>query len=154
VSWEEANGYAVWLKRTTGKDYRLVTEAEWEYAARAGSQARYSFGDDETPLGDYACYHENSDARTHRVATKKPNAFGLYDVHGNVWQWVGDCYHGSYEGAPSDGSAWVEQCNTRVFRGDSRGTDPQNLRSAIRSRGTPAARGDNLGIRVGRTLTP
>jgi formylglycine-generating enzyme required for sulfatase activity len=155
VSWNEAKVYVAWLKRMTGKNYRLLSEAEWEYAARAGNQGRYSFGDDETQVGDYAWYAENSEAKTHPVAMKKPNAFGLYDMHGNVWQWVEDCYHRSYEGAPSDGSAWIEQCSNRVLRGGSwYNGGPDGLRSAGRLQVNSGYRDLNGGFRVGRTLTP
>ena len=154
VSWEQAKGYVRWLTKMTGKDYRLLTESEWEYAARAGSQARWSFGDDETHLGDYAWYAENSEGKTQPVGTKKPNAFGLYDMHGNVWQWVEDCYHDSYQGAPSDGSAWVDQCSNRVVRGGSWSGYPDYLRSAYRYGNGSDYRNVNLGFRVGRTLTP
>jgi formylglycine-generating enzyme required for sulfatase activity len=91
LSWEVAKGYVTWLKQMTGKDYRLLSEAEWEYAARAGNQGRWSFGDDEAQLDDYARFPENS--KTQPVAKKKPNAFGLYDMHGNVYQWVEDPYN-------------------------------------------------------------
>jgi formylglycine-generating enzyme required for sulfatase activity len=154
VSWDDAKGYVAWLRRMTGKDYRLLTEAEWEYSARAGNQARYSFGDDETQLGDYVWYARNSENKTQPVGTKKPNAFGLYDMDGNIWQWVEDCYLDSYQGAPSDGSARIEQCSTRVVRGGAWGDDPRNLRSASRSMNRPVNRSNSLGFRVGRTLTP
>jgi formylglycine-generating enzyme required for sulfatase activity len=160
VSWQDAKRFVAWLKRTTGKDYRLLTESEWEYAARAGNQGRYSFGDDESQLGDYAWYKQNSGSKTQPVGTKKPNAFGLYDMHGNVWQWVEDCFHDSYQGAPSDGSAWVEQCSTsmlrgtRVIRGASWGNGPDALRSAYRGVYVFDNRGNLGGFRVARTITP
>ena len=156
VSWEEAKGYVRWLKRMTGKDYRLLSEAEWEYAARAGNQGRWSFGDDEAQLGDYAWFNRNSDVKTQPVAKKKPNAFGLYDMHGNVWQWVEDPYHDSYAGAPSDGSVWDQgaDANRRVVRGGSRGNIPRYLRSAVRDGYAALNRYNDLGFRVGRTLTP
>jgi formylglycine-generating enzyme required for sulfatase activity len=156
VSWEEAKGYITWLKRMTGKDYRLLSEAEWEYSARAGNQGRWSFGDDEAQLGEYAWFIENSDHKTQPVAKKKPNAFGLYDMHGNVWQWVEDPYHKKYHGAPSDGSVWSQggDVSNRVLRGGSWFNRPQNLRSTNRSGGTAENRELDLGFRVGRTLTP
>jgi formylglycine-generating enzyme required for sulfatase activity len=154
VSWEEAKAYAAWLKRMTGKDYRLLTESEWEYAARAGNQGRYSFGDDQTQLGDYAWFQGNT-SRTQPVGTKKPNAFGLYDMHGNVWQWVEDCYHSSYQGAPLDGSARIDQCLERhVIRGGSWFDFGDHLRSAFRGRDYIGDRFIFIGFRVGRTLTP
>jgi len=114
VTWEEAKQYVGWLSRVTGKKYGLLTEAEWEYAARAGRQTRFSFGDDEAGLDRYAWFHGNSEGRTQPVGRKKANAFGLYDVHGNVFEWVED-------GAPSDGSSWLKDGapNRRVVRSGS-----------------------------------
>jgi formylglycine-generating enzyme required for sulfatase activity len=168
VTWEEAKGYVTWLKRMTGKDYRLLTESEFEYAARAGSQTRYSFGDVETQLGDYAWYGDNSGNRTQPVGTKKPNAFGLYDMHGNVEQWVEDCFT-TYENkdAPSDGSAMLDQCwvpnrgweregaYQRVTRGGSFFHAANVLRSAHRSgEHQGEERSNRVSFRVARTLTP
>jgi formylglycine-generating enzyme required for sulfatase activity len=154
VSWEEAKGYVRWLTRMTGKDYRLLTESEWEYAARAGNQSRYAFGDDETQLEDYAWYIENSESKTQPVGTKKPNAFDLYDMHGNVWQLVEDCFHYNYREAPSDGSAWSGQCGNRVLRGGSWIADRQGIRSAVRLWTNPYGRYTIFGFRVARTLAP
>jgi formylglycine-generating enzyme required for sulfatase activity len=125
----------MWLKLMTGKDYRLLSEAEWEYAARAGTQGPWSFDGDERQLEEYAWFKLNSSDKTQPVAKKKPNAFGLYDMHGNVWQWVEDPYHGGYyEGVPSDGSVWPEEGrqDLRVIRGGSFGRYPTDLRSARR----------------------
>jgi hypothetical protein len=102
VNWEDTKGYVTWLKRMTGKDYRLLSEAEWEYSARAGNRGRWSFGDDDSQLGDYAWFNANSDGKTQPVGKKKPNAFGLYDMHGNVDHWVEDPWHYYYDGAPLD----------------------------------------------------
>jgi formylglycine-generating enzyme required for sulfatase activity len=156
VSWEEAKGYVAWLKQVTGKDYRLLSEAEWEYSARAGNQGRWSFGDDETQLGDYAWFDQNSDNKTQPVARRKPNAFGLYDMHGNVWQWVEDPYHDNYDGAPSDGSVWEEggDAGRRVLRGSAWNGKPGYLRSASRSWLSTGGRFTDSGFRVARTLTP
>jgi formylglycine-generating enzyme required for sulfatase activity len=141
-----------WLSKLTGKRYRLLTEAEWEYAARAASVGPYSFEGDESTLDDYAWYSKNSDKQSHPVGQKKPNGFGLYDMHGNVWEWVEDCYHKNYEGAPSDGSAWTTgDCNSRVVRGGSYHKDPRSLRSANRGWLSSPSRGD-IGFRVGRTI--
>jgi formylglycine-generating enzyme required for sulfatase activity len=154
VSWKEAGLYAAWLSRMTNRRYRLLTEAEWEYAARAGTTTRYSFGDDESKLEDYAWYNGNSLSRTHAVGSKKPNAFGLYDVHGNVWQWVADCYAENYSGAPSDGSARGKSCahDRRVARGGSWETHPGNLRSARRGWYAADRRAQVLGFRLARSL--
>jgi formylglycine-generating enzyme required for sulfatase activity len=93
MSWEEAKGYVAWLKRITGREYRLLTEAEWEYAALAGNRQPYWFGDDAANLGDYAWFMLNARGRPEPVAQKQPNGFGLHDMIGNVWQWVEDCFY-------------------------------------------------------------
>jgi formylglycine-generating enzyme required for sulfatase activity len=157
VSWDEAKRYVAWLKQMTGKEYRLLSEAEWEYAARADNQGRWSFGDDEAKLRDYAWFLENSGLKTQPVAYKKPrNAFGLYDMHGNVWQWVEDPYHDHYDGAPLDGSVWVRggDASRRVARGGAWSDVHRYLRSAVGSGLTTDHRDYILGFRVARTLTP
>jgi formylglycine-generating enzyme required for sulfatase activity len=155
VSWDEAKIYSAWLAKQTGKPYRLLTEAEWEYAARAGNPGRYSFGDDETRLDQYAWFSKNADGRTQPVGTKKPNAFGLHDMHGNAWQWVEDCYEESYSGAPTDGSAVTSTaCGRRVLRGGSWSGEPDHLRSTNRNGFITLFRVGNVGFRVGRTLKP
>ena len=154
VSWNDAQEFAQRLSQKTGKQYRLPSEAEWEYAARAGSSTKWSFGDSEYQLGDYAWFSANSQNKTQRVAQKRPNAFGLFDMHGNVWEWVQDCWHGDYSGAPTDGSAWTAACsnNARVLRGGSCNYFPADLRSAIRGRSTPDYRLNGFGLRLARTL--
>jgi formylglycine-generating enzyme required for sulfatase activity len=135
VSWNEAQAFCQKLNEKTGKKYRLPSESEWEYACRAGTQTLYSFGDDEKQLGEYAWYKENSGSITHPVGQKKPNNWGLYDMHGNVWEWCEDCSHKNYENAPDDGSAWNDNCsqtNHRVMRGGSWFLNPWNCRSAYR----------------------
>ena len=108
VSWDNVQSFITKLNDKEGTNkYRLPSEAEWEYACRAGTSTRYSFGDNESELGDYAWYDDNSGRQTHLVGQKRANSWGLYDMHGNVREWVQDCWHGSYEGAPADGSAWV-----------------------------------------------
>jgi formylglycine-generating enzyme required for sulfatase activity len=156
VSWDDAKQYVAWLSRLTGKTYRLLTEAEWEYAARAGTTTLYSFGDDVAELQYYAWYTVNSDGKTHPVGEKKPNAFGLYDMHGNVSEWVEDPWHGNYNGAPSDGSAWVEggDPSWHVLRGSNWVDAPELLRSASRNGFNTGGRRNDFGFRVGRTLTP
>ena len=167
--------YLPWLSRKTGKTYRLLTEAEWEYAARAGTTTRYHFGNRESDLCTYGnvldltYLTENDDMngrlscrdgygrKTAPVGSFMPNAFGLYDMHGNVWEWVQDCWNASYNGAPSDGSArTTAKCNGHVFRGGSWLDPPDWLRSAKRYWGKDETRGvgktDNIGFRVGRTL--
>jgi formylglycine-generating enzyme required for sulfatase activity len=158
VSWDDARQYVAWFSRMTGKTYRLLTEAEFEYAARAGTQNAYSWGD-EIGNGNANCVGCGSkwgSVETSPVDSFKPNAFGLYDMHGNVWEWTEDCFHDNYKGAPQDGSAWTADtdCTRRVVRGGSWVNAPQNLRSAIRGRNTTDDRYLYLGFRVGRTLTP
>ena len=116
--------------------FRLPSEAEWEYACRAGTQTAYSFGDDPAQLGDYAWYSKNSGEETHPVGQKKPNAFGLCDMHGNVWEWCADMYHKNYIGAPTDGSAWERgDADLRVLRGGSCYHNVNFLRCAVRGGG-------------------
>jgi formylglycine-generating enzyme required for sulfatase activity len=160
VSWDDTKRYVAWLSRMTGKTYRLLPEAEWEYAARAGTRTYYSFSNEEAlylalaKLGEYAWYDANAGEQTHPVGEKKPNGFGLYDMHGNVWEWVEDCVHENYDGAPQDGTAWIAggDCNSRILRGGGFDYDPRFLRSAVRNGNTSDNRGHNLGFRIGRTL--
>ena len=154
VSWNDANAYVTWLSRQTGATYRLLTEAEWEYAARAGSTTRYAFGDDVAKLGEYGWYTANSSGRPQPVGGKKPNGFGLYDMTGNVWEWVQDCYVDSYTEAPSDGSAVIDaECGFRVLRGGSWISQAEDLRPAARYGYTARFRNDNHGFRIARTLS-
>ena len=140
VSWDDARAYASWLTEQTGKIYRLPSEAEWEYAARAGSEATYHFGNDSTRLCDYGNVAVNNHVCDDGaefpavVGSYQPNIFGLYDMHGNVSEWVEDCWHGSYHGAPADGSAWTSgKCGYRVLRGGSWYSKPQDARSSLYS---------------------
>jgi formylglycine-generating enzyme required for sulfatase activity len=129
----------------TADGYRLLTEAEWEYACRAGTRTRYSFGDDERKLGEYAWYSENSDGRPQPVGALKPNPWGLRDMHGNLWEWVQDCWHENYDGAPADGSAWeADNCQQRVLRG---GLLLQGRVPALREPAQERARGLVPGLR-------
>ncbi len=134
VSWNDAKEFIQKLNQSTGQNYRLPTEAEWEYAARAGTTSDWSFGSDEPQLGNYAWYSGNSVDQTHIVGQKKPNAFGLYDMHGNVGEWVEDCRHETYVAAPTDGSAWTTACtgDNHMQRGGSWINSPASLRSAYR----------------------
>jgi formylglycine-generating enzyme required for sulfatase activity len=154
VNWDEAKDYVAWLSGVTGKHYRLLSEAEWEYAARAGSNSRYYFGDNDSELDQYAWYAGNSSDQTHPVGQKRANAFGLYGMHGNVWQRVEDVYHRSYEGAPNDGRAWIEGGGDRVLRGGAWLNIPNLLRAAHRFPNTSGDRANSMGFRVARTLTP
>ena len=150
VSWNEVQEFIRKLnERESSVKYRLPSEAEWEYAARAGTTTRYSFGDDESDLGDYAWYNENSAGKTHPVGQKKSNPWGLYDMHGNVYEWVQDEWHDSYDGAPSDGSAWEGGDGTfRVFRGGSWSNFARYCRSAYCSINDPGYRYGFLGFRL------
>ncbi len=140
VSWEDAKAYAAWMSGETGKRYRLPTESEWEYAARSGhKQEAWAGTSDESQLGEYAVYAGNSGKRTAEVGEdkgRKPNNFGLYDMSGNVDEWVEDCVHGNYTSAPGDGSAWLKtnggDCLLRVFRGGSWYSEPETLRTSNR----------------------
>ena len=174
VDWSDARAFAAWLSKRTGQTYRLLTEAEWEYAARVGSTSRYSFGD----KGDELCRHANvgdrsfkkaipdwkyeiadcDDGHVHTASVKtyQPNAFGLYDLHGNAREWVQDCWHDSYQGAPEDGSKpWEANCSDdrRVLRGGGWDDLPDIARSAFRDRNSPDDRDFDTGFRLARTLT-
>ncbi len=166
ISWNDAQEFIAWLNaQVEGEPYRLPTEAEWEYAARGGTKTEYPWGD--TPSRDHAnygqptcCggYSEGKDEwfGTSPVASFPPNAFGLHDMHGNVLEWVEDCWHYLYTEAPTDGSAWREEsggsCYSRVVRGGSWQSAAQSLRSASRFRLTTTARNSDLGFRVAKTI--
>jgi formylglycine-generating enzyme required for sulfatase activity len=146
VSWNDAMQYVDWLTRKTGKRYRLLTEAEWEYVARAGATTAYAFGDHIWPA--QANYYTRATAP---VGSYAPNAFGVHDMHGNVWEWTTDCWNESYNGAPATGEAWLAgDCSRHVFRGGSWDDYPWFLRSAERSNGTAGIRLNDLGFRVAR----
>jgi formylglycine-generating enzyme required for sulfatase activity len=179
VSWVDATAYADWLSKKIGQPggYRLLTEAEWEYAARAGTNTRYNFGDRAEDL----CANANVADRSAKAQaqfkgwtiaectdgyvytaparTFKPNAFGLFDMHGNAWEWTQDCWHDDYKNAPKDGVSWQDGCNgtnedRRVLRGGGWSDIPQNSRSAVRFRDAPGIRDNDSGFRLARTLTP
>ena len=158
VSWNDAKEYVRWLSRRTGKRYRLLSEAEWEYAARAGTRTRYHWGDSvgHNRAACDACGSRWDDDRTAPVGSFGANRFGLHDVHGNVSEWVEDCWHDSYRGAPSNGRAWTfgGNCGRRVGRGGSWSNVPRHLRAAVRGRDSAGVRDVNNGFRVARTLAP
>lgn len=153
VSWNAAKAFVEKLSERTGKPYRLPTEAEWEYAARAGSITHYSFGDDEAHLSEHGWFDDNSGMATHPVGEKPANKFGLHDMHGNVWEWVEDCFHASYIGIPVNGEAASEfnSCD-RVSRGGSWYDVPEVARSAYRFKDGPNNSVSGMGIRVARTI--
>ncbi|MBX2855729.1 MAG: formylglycine-generating enzyme family protein [Rhodobacteraceae bacterium] len=164
VSWEDAQGYLRWLSEKTGRTYRLLSEAEWEYAARAGSGTPFHTG--EQISTDQANFDGNftfngsskgaSRQQTLKAGSFAPNAWGLYDMHGNVWEWVQDCWHDSYEDAPSDGAAWMEaadgDCSVAVLRGGSWNFKPDSLRSTSRGWNRRNYRNFDIGFRVVRTV--
>jgi formylglycine-generating enzyme required for sulfatase activity len=154
VSWDDVQQFIEKLNQKTGQKYRLPSEAEWEYAARAGTTTEWSHGNDESKLGNYAWYSQNSGSKTQAVGQKLSNAFGLYDMHGNVWEWTQDCWHNNYFDAPTDGSAWTTGCSghVRVLRGGSWGNSPAGLRSAFRGRSGLGNRNYINGFRLARTL--
>jgi formylglycine-generating enzyme required for sulfatase activity len=156
VSWYDAQRYVAWIVKVTGKPYRLLTEAEWEYAARGGTTTAYSWGD-EIGKGNANCTGCGSNWLIAPVGSFAANKYGLHDMHGNVWEWVEDCAHKSYEGnPPTDGSAWTAEgdCNRRIARGGSWSSDPHELRSAARGSYYKGDTASNVGFRIGRTLTP
>ena len=162
ISWGDAQKYVEWLRRETGEPYRLLSEAEWEYVARAGTSTPFHTGGtistDEANYDGNWTYGNGREGvyrdRTVPVGSFRANAFGLHDVHGNVREWTQDCWNESYEGAPSDGSAWERgDCSRRVLRGGSWFSGPWNLRSAFRYGYVPRYRSDGDGFRVARTLT-
>ncbi len=161
ITWENAHRYVAWLSRITGKTYRLLSEAEFEYVARAGTETKYPWGDDirsnGTPMANCrGCGGQWDGRATAPVGSFPPNGFGLYDMVGNVHQWVEDCAHRNYVHAPTDGTAWIDggNCKNRVVRGGSWFNSPDSVRSASRESGAIDFASPNLGFRVGRTLPP
>jgi formylglycine-generating enzyme required for sulfatase activity len=157
VSWDDAQTYVAWLGRVTGKRYRLMTEAEWEYAARASTTTEYYWGDGIIK-GNANCSNCGSqwdNKKTSPVGSFSANAFGLYDMFGNVSQWMQDCPHDNYNRAPTDGSAWTsDDCSGHVTRGGSWNYGSYSLRTAERDKEPTGLRSYGLGFRVARTLTP
>jgi formylglycine-generating enzyme required for sulfatase activity len=161
VSWHEAKAYVAWLSKITGKTYRLLSEAEYEYAARGGTQTTYPWGENIELNGTamancFNCGSKWDGRQTAPVGSFLPNKFGLYDIVGNVWEWTEDCYHKSYDGAPADGSAWTlgADCSAVVARGGGWSTDAHGLRSASRRWNARISEEYELGFRVARSLTP
>ena len=157
VSWNDAQAYISWLKGKTGRDYHLLSEAQREYVTRAGTTTPFWWG--ATILADQANYTDDGEAKsryryqTAPVDAFQPNPWGLYQVHGNVYEWTEDCWKDNYSSAPTDGSAWTsEDCTSRVVRGGSWETFPRYLRSAYRDRYIAVNRSTRYGFRVARTL--
>lgn len=151
VDWEDAKSFVAWLSVQTGQRYRLLSEAEWEYACRACTTTRYWWGEEITR--EDANYDRNI-GKTSEVGVYPANSWGLCDTHGNVWEWVEDCWNGTYEQAPPDGSAWVQgTASSRVVRGGSWNSHPRDLRAACRNGHSKHRRDYGIGFRVARKLT-
>src|SRR5262245_10279533 len=157
-SWQDAVEYGKWLSTQTGKRYRLPTEAEWEYAARGGTETLHWWGNEmKTAMANCAgCGSQWDEKLTAPVGSFPPNPFGLYDTAGNVWEWVEDCDHEDYAAAPTDGSAWMKEgggnCYTRVFRGGAWNYASRRVRSSFRGRGDPGVRSAAIGFRLVREI--
>ena len=154
VSWDDAKAYAQWLSEATGKPYRLSTESEWEYVARSGDkQETWAGTSEESELVNYAVFGA---IKTVEVGSKQRNEFWIYDLSGNVWEWVEDCWHDNYNGAPTDGAAWLEAggaiCTQRVIRGGAWGNGPGTIRSSDRDRGSPVNLNDFIGFRLAQDI--
>lgn len=151
VSWLDAQDFIKWLNETEGGGYRLPSESEWEYACRAGGTHTYC---GSNKIEDVAWYEGSSNGHAHIVASKKPNAFGLFDMSGNAWEWVQDCWHLSYKDAPDDGSAWIDSCvaDARMQRSNSWHNPSKLARSANRGWGIPHHRLGGVGFRLARTI--
>jgi formylglycine-generating enzyme required for sulfatase activity len=164
VSWNDAKAYVTWLSGKTGQNYRLLSEAEREYVTRAGTVSPFWWGSTVSP--SQANYDGTADVykggekgeyrrKTLPVKSFQPNPWGLYQVHGNIWEWVEDCWNGSYNGAPADGSAWIiENCSSHVLRGGSWGIGPKMLRAASRTPYFAVYRDAYTGFRVARPIAP
>jgi formylglycine-generating enzyme required for sulfatase activity len=150
VSWNDGKKFCEWLSKKESKTYQLLTEAQWEYACRAGTQLAYSFGDDPEDLGSYAWYRGNSESHTHPAGGKTPNPWGLYDMQGNVWEWCQDYYYDAYSGADEKDPIKVLQgpIDARVLRGGSWSNDAESCRAACRVGNAPGNRYDGFGLRV------
>lgn len=149
VNWLDAQDYIAWLNKSEGGGYRLPSEAEWEYACRASTSTKYCGADN---VENVAWYLHNAEQRPQPVARKKANKFGLYDMSGNVLEWVEDCWNLNYAGAPTNGSAWKNcEDSYRVQRGGSWIDEPQYLRASARQVDSTGSRGNDIGFRVART---
>lgn len=150
VSWDDALAFINWLNKVDGGGYRLPSESEWEYACRAGGDDTYC---GSGVVDAVAWTGRNSNLGVSQVGAKQANAFGLYDMSGNVWEWVADCWHGSYRGAPGDGSAWTSGCLgvQRVLRGGAWSYYSTESRAAYRNFSLPGRRNFDIGLRLART---
>jgi formylglycine-generating enzyme required for sulfatase activity len=162
VFWDDARAFCQKLAKQTNKPYRLPSEAEWEYACRAGTKTPFYFGATISPdvvNYDGDCPYGNAPKGVYRETTTDvgsfpANSFGLYDLHGNVWEWCQDTWHENYQGAPNDGSPWLNDNNSRLRRGGSWLFNAWNSRSAFRGKETPDCRGNYIGFRLALPLSP
>jgi len=154
VSWNDVQDYIAWLGTKTGKAYRLPSEAEWEYAARAGTRTAYPWGDAAgRKMANCKGCSEDTSERTTPVGSFSPNRFNLFDMHGNVWQWAADCWNASYAGSPVDGSPWLNgECEKAVVRGGAWGLSPDDIRSARREGDNKDLRSGRRGFRIARNM--
>ena len=155
VSWQDAMSYVSWLSGDTGREYRLPSEAEWEYATRARSSQHYTWGNGvgQGRANCRGCGSAYDDDATAPVGLFPANDFGLHDVHGNLWEWVADCWNDGYHNAPFDGSAWTwGDCSKRILRGGAWSSNPLTLRSAYRASDEADGRGSGRGFRVARAI--
>lgn len=153
VSYNDAKAYTLWLSKKTSQTYRLPSESEWEYVARAGTTTKYSFSNSSSNLNFYSWFQNNSNSKLHRINMKKPNLWGIYDVHGNVWEWCEDWYFEDYTNTPIDGSANnILKQNKKVLRGGSWVSIATNLRSANRFWITPTHSSSHYGFRLLREI--
>ncbi len=148
IGWRDARAYVSWLSQITAQEYRLPSEAEWEYAARAGTATRFNFGDE---ISKEQANFGNNVGRTLPVGSYPGNSFGVFDVHGNVWEWIEDCWHEDYVGAPTDGNVW--DCTGDVVRGGSLDSRPRIVRSANRFTTQYSPRLFSFGLRVAKTIS-
>jgi len=151
VKWNDAIRFTQWLSRETGLQFNLPSESQWEYAARAGGMKDYAWGNDigtNQAVCD-GCSSQWDSISTAPVKSFAANAYGLYDMHGNVWEWTNDCWHDNYTGAPYDGSAWTEKkCRQKVLRGGSWTNEKENLRTSTRFRGFSIKKDHDIGFRL------
>lgn len=152
VTWLEVQSFISRLNRLEGTTlYRLPSEAEWEYAARAGTTTKWFFGDDPAPLNRYAWFGQQGDIGTQPVGGRAPNPWGLYDMYGNVWEWVQDCWHGNYDKAPHEGTVWSGgDCSLRMLRGGGWNSPLDYVRSAVRGSYSPQLNNPDNGFRLAR----
>lgn len=155
VSWRDAQRYIRKLNLKTGKKYRLPTEAEWEYAAKLDDVANRSLISNDRTIDDFAWYNKNSEDQTQRTAQKRPNSWGFYDLFGNVWEWVEDCWHEDYRGAPNSGKAWTKNCKGLgvVLRGGGWDSDLSIMQATTRAVSVQNSGNSNVGFRVAISIS-